>query len=97
VGIFVTGVENTPTDRAAIQNQFTFAPSLGASYEPSRGRAVALARDSPFLPFSGRHVWAPSDIAGSGGAPRQATTRETEARSVPEFLARIVNTEGPGP
>ncbi len=39
----------------------------------------------------------PSDIGGSGGAPRRATAWETEARSVPDFLARIVNTEGPGP
>ncbi len=40
---------------------------------------------------------ASSDIGGSGGVPRRATAWETEARSVPAFLARIVNTEGPGP
>ncbi|KRT70896.1 MAG: hypothetical protein XU15_C0002G0047 [candidate division NC10 bacterium CSP1-5] len=28
------------------------------------------------------HLKAPSDIGGSGGVPRQATARETEARSV---------------
>jgi len=44
-----------------------------------------------------QHLQAPSDIAGSGGVPRQATVWETEARSVPAFVARIVNTEGPGP
>ena len=44
-----------------------------------------------------QHVQALSDIAGSGGVPRQAAARETEARSVPAFIARIVNTEGPRP
>ncbi len=53
-----------------------------------------------------QHVLGPSDIAGpkdsgllrrSGGAPRRATAWETEARSVPNILARIVNTEGPRP
>jgi len=42
-----------------------------------------------------KHLQAPSDIAGSGGAPRLATGWETEARSVPHLVARIVNTEGP--
>ncbi len=44
-----------------------------------------------------QHLQAASDIAGSGGAPRQATAWETEARSVSVFFARIVNTEGPRP
>ncbi|MEE9182148.1 MAG: hypothetical protein V3U33_06265 [candidate division NC10 bacterium] len=42
-----------------------------------------------------QRVQARSDIDGSGGAPRLATAWETEARSVPTGLARIVNTEGP--
>jgi|GEM_PF-3487863 len=45
----------------------------------------------------GQHLQAASDLAGSGGAPRWATVWDTEARSVPAFLARIVNTEGPRP
>jgi hypothetical protein len=40
---------------------------------------------------------APSDIGGSGGAPRQTTAWETEAGSVPMSSARSVNTEGPEP
>jgi len=44
-----------------------------------------------------QRLQAPSDIGGSGGVPRRATAWETEARSVPEFVARIVNTEGPRP
>ncbi len=47
--------------------------------------------------FRRQHVHAPSDIAGSGGAPRLAAAWETEARSVPDLLAGIVNTEGPRP
>ncbi len=46
-------------------------------------------------PARERRRQATSDIAGSGGAPRLATAWETEARSVPMFFARIVNTEGP--
>ena len=56
----------------------------------------------PKLPTSARvfcllrqHLQAPSDIAGSGGAPRQATAWDTEARSVAFLFAGIVNTEGP--
>ena len=45
----------------------------------------------------GQHLQAASDLAGSGGAPRRATAWETEARSVLEFAALIVNTEGPRP
>ena len=44
----------------------------------------------------GQHLQGPSDLAGSGGVPRQATAGETEARSMPGFFAGIVNTEGPG-
>ena len=44
-----------------------------------------------------QHLRAPSDIAGSGGAPRQATAWETEARSMRVFFAGSVNTEGPRP
>ena len=43
-----------------------------------------------------QRLQAASDIGGSGGVPRQATTWETEARSVPGLFAGIVNTEGPG-
>ena len=46
--------------------------------------------------FLRQRLQAASDIGGSGGVPRQATTWETEARSVPLLFARIVNTEGPG-
>ncbi len=49
------------------------------------------------LPGWKQRLQAPSDIAGSGGAPRQATAWETEARSVAFLSARIVNTEGPRP
>jgi len=49
------------------------------------------------VPPRQQHLQVPSDIAGSGGVPRQATAWETEARSVPGFFARIVNTEGPRP
>ena len=49
------------------------------------------------VPLRQQHLQAPSDIGGSGGVPRWATAWETEARSVPAFVARIVNTEGPGP
>ena len=44
-----------------------------------------------------QRLQAPSDIGGSGGAPRRATAGQTEARSVADSLARIVNTEGPRP
>jgi len=44
-----------------------------------------------------QHLQAPSDIAGSGGAPRPATAWEAEARAMPGVLAGIVNTEGPRP
>ena len=49
------------------------------------------------VPPRRQDLQAPSDIGGSGGAPRRATAWETEARSVPAFVARIVNTAGPGP
>ncbi len=61
------------------------ANGSGARSEPVR---------EPFLPRL-QHLQAPSDIAGSGGAPRLATAWETEARSVPMVFARSVNTEGP--
>ena len=63
--------------------------------QPRKGRPADPR--FPLLPFSRRHLQAPSDIAGSGGAPRRAAAWETEARSVPATLARIVNTEGPRP
>ncbi len=44
-----------------------------------------------------QHLQASSDLAGSGGAPLQATAWETEARSVLMVFARSVNTEGPRP
>ena len=44
-----------------------------------------------------QHLQAPSDLAGSGGAPRRATAWETEGRSVAFRFAGIVNTEGPRP
>jgi hypothetical protein len=55
---------------------------------PSRRHPSCLLR---------QHLYGPSDIAGSGGAPRQATAWETEARSVAFLFAGIVNTEGPRP
>ena len=48
-------------------------------------------------PLRQQCLQAPSDMGGSGGAPRQATAWETEARSVLLGVARSVNTEGPGP
>jgi hypothetical protein len=55
------------------------------------------SRGDTRLACSEQHLQAPSDIGGSGGAPRQATAWETEARSVAFSFAGIVNTEGPGP
>jgi len=49
------------------------------------------------VPFRQQCLQAPSAMGGSGGAPRRATAWETEAGSVPGFLARSVNTEGPRP
>jgi len=46
------------------------------------------------VPFRHQRLQAPSDMGGSGGDPRRAAAWETEARSVPGFFARIVNTEG---
>jgi len=59
---------------------------------PSRRHPILLANL-----VRRQHLEGPSDLAGSGGAPRQATGWETEARSVPHLSARIVNTEGPRP
>jgi hypothetical protein len=55
---------------------------------PSRRNPACLPR---------QRLQAPSDIAGSGGVPRQATAWETGARSVAFRFAGIVNTEGPRP
>jgi hypothetical protein len=59
--------------------------------------AFSMCRIERAESYSPKHLQAPSDIGGSGGAPRRATARETEARSVPSFVAGIVNTEGPRP
>ncbi len=60
-------------------------------------RTCGALNASGEVPPRQQRLQAPSDIAGSGGAPRQATAWETEARSVAPFLAGIVNTEGPRP
>jgi len=49
------------------------------------------------VPLRHKHLQAPSDMGGSGGAPRRATAWEAEARAVPMCFARSVNTEGPRP
>ena len=62
---------------------------------PSEAGDIWLA--SAGVPARQLRLQAPSDIGGSGGVPRLATAWETEARSVRAFVARIVNTVGPGP
>ncbi len=62
-----------------------FAPLAGSAWG---GKTALSTKTAPAGPE--RH-------AGSGGAPRQAAGWETEARSVPLFVARSVNTEGPRP
>src|SRR3989304_6788488 len=96
-------------DPAKIFRCLLLVPTLTASADPSLraplvadperlgpGPAPLASRRDPSC-FLRQHLQGPSDIAGSGGAPRQATAWETEARSVPGFLAGIVNTEGPRP
>ena len=77
-----------------------FAPAAGPrppanQVPPGPGPAPLALPQGPGL--LGQHLQAPSDIAGSGGDPRQATAWETEARSVAFLFAEIVNTEGPRP
>jgi hypothetical protein len=64
-----------------------WAPGLRHPLPPRQPRPCLLRQ----------HLQGPSDIAASGGAPRQATAWETEARSVAFLFAEIVNTEGPRP
>jgi hypothetical protein len=77
-----------------------FAPAAGPrppanQVPPGPGPAPLALPQGPGL--LGQHLQGPSDITESGGTPRRATAWETEARSVADSLARIVNTEGPGP
>jgi len=90
LGAFTLIIRKGPSGRAML---------LRAAGRPARRHPVAGARAPHPSPACclGQPPQVPSDIGGSGGAPRRATAGETEARSVPGCFARSVNTEGPGP
>ncbi len=69
--------------------------SRGPRGEANTWRHTRTGEGSKSSLLRQQHLQVSSDIAGSGGAPRLATTWETEARSVLIVFARIVNTEGP--
>jgi hypothetical protein len=71
------------------------SPTSGPHREANGWRDTGTGEGTRSILPRHQRLEAPSDIDESGGAPRQATAWETEARFVPMFLARIVNTEGP--
>ena len=99
------------TVSATTRRSFASPPSVSSAHHLPYGEGMnakeagnwfahpqepGLLRTGHGVPPPQQHLQASSDIGGSGGVPRRATARETEARSAPAFLARIVNTEGPG-